>query len=234
MIEVAEKLARASYDNSLELLWEANYLMERDRLPRAYALGVLSSEESAKAFLWKAYSARLITDPKFPNDLVDHNVKLAHLVHIMAVPNLLGKYAGEVRDAMEKDKTTKDHSKHSLPALFQRMGKDREPILEVIRIFGTAGKSKLDGLYVDNQDGIVQKPSAVISRKMAEELLLFLNVALPQFYLILKRRDEDFRVMVEMLDPDLLSGSAWPSYVPRNKKLRFHHLPNFDKEKVSR
>ncbi len=235
MKEKAENLARASYDNSLDLLWEANYLMEKRRYSRAYALGVLSAEESAKAFLWKAFSVGIITDPKFPKDLRDHNVKLGHLIHIMAVPNLLGKYADEVKAAMEQDKGTTDHSKHVLPELFQRIGKDKEPIFEVIRIFGMASKSKLAGLYVDTEGDHIQRPSEVITSKMAEELLVFLNEALPGFFEILKRKDGRFRMMVDMLDPDLFKGSAWPSYVPRQKKLRLPpHLPNLDKEKISR
>lgn len=235
MKERAEKLARASYDNSLDLLWEANYLMEKKRYSRAYALGVLSAEESAKAFLWKAFSIGIITDPKFPKDLTDHNLKLGHLMHIMVVPNILGKHADEIKEAIKQDKGTTDHSKHILPAVYQRIGKDHEPILEVIRIFGRAGKSKLAGFYVDIDGDGIQRPSEVITSKMAEELLLFLNQALPGFFEILKRREDKFRTMVETLDPDLFLGSAWPSYTPREKKLRLNpHLPNSDKEKASR
>ena len=196
--------ANAAYQNSLSLLEDANLLEQGGRHARAYALAELSLEEFAKAFLYRCYAAGLIKDPDFHRDLNLHREKLFHAIHIMAATDLLVR----LRETIINDAKTKDHSKHILsqklddPATLQRID-------EVIDLLKVAHRARLRGLYVEvlPKSGELRVPRDVEWKNQTEKLLEFMNTYAHLFGTVLKDDDTSFVEMVDLIDPQVMSGT---------------------------
>jgi AbiV family abortive infection protein len=156
------KAAKAAYENSLALFEDAKLLYRHKRYPRAYALSVLSCEEFAKAFLYKCIACGFVVDPNFSRDLDFHELKLAHLAHILSMAQVIRFIIAKLPKAIEHDKKYKEHSEHIAPSVFDRASRiDPMPLIDVLR---GAHYFKILALYVDIKDGNLLRPTFMKKR----------------------------------------------------------------------
>lgn len=205
--ELYEEAALSAYDNSLDLLQEAEILHNNSKYARTYALCVLAAEEFSKSFLYKCQSVGLISDKDFMKDLRKHHEKIFHSIHLLISAYHIANYGREIDDAISRDKSETDHSKHLYPlALMDSIVKTMKKE-NIIKIFKAASTRKIYSFYVDIQDSKVLVPSKCISAKMAREILEILKSYLPGFEVILGSDDEGFKEIVKHIDPQIYSGS---------------------------
>jgi len=225
MNDLYRKAALAAYQNSLDLLEDANILFKQSRFARAYALGALSLEEFAKAFLYRCYSAGLITDPGFDRDITLHKEKLFHGMHLLTSAYTLSPESTFAR-VITHDKRISDHSQHLLPKAAPKIAlESMNRIEKLLKIFAGSHELKLSGIYteVDRKNGKVVSPSDIIKATDCNDLLTFLNTYMNGFEIILRAEDDRFRKDVELLDPQILSGtmkSDFNKYLKKEKKER--------------
>ncbi len=212
MNKIYEEGTHAAYKNSLSLLEEANIMFNNSKFARAYALGVLSAEEFAKSFIYKCISVGLIKHD-FRRDIIKHQEKIFHIIHILLMPRLLHVRYKKFLDACDHDKHEKDHSKHLGFEAFKRIYKfweyteDQDETLRQLRIFEHADNLKLKALYVDIVGNNVILPDDVIGMEKGKEIIDFLNTHAHGFEIILNESDEHFKEVVKLLDPQIYSGT---------------------------
>ena len=205
--ELYDEAALSAYENSLDLLQEAEILHSSFKYARTYALCVLAAEEFSKSFLYKCQSVGLISDKGFMEDLRKHDEKIFHGVHLLISVYHMANYGREIREAISHDKSEMDHSKHltrmALRDSFVKLMKNEN----IIKIFKAASTWKTYSFYVDIQDSRVLIPSERISAEMAKEILDILKSYLPGFEIILGSDDDRFKEIVKHVDPQIYSGS---------------------------
>lgn len=211
MKKVYEEAVLAAYKNSLDLKDEARLLFNNSFYSCAYALAVLSFEESSKAFLYKCVSAGLIEDRDFNRDIRNHEEKLFHVIHLLLIHYISFAKNERLFKAIEHDKNEKDHSKHiAVEALKKYFTTDPEEEKELmdkyLGIFNDMHNVKLKALYVDIQKDKIIKPKEVIDKERSYEIIDLLGF-LNGFDIVLSESDEQFKNMVKFIDPQIFSGT---------------------------
>ncbi len=202
MQELYEKAARAAYENSLALLYEARLLARRSRFARAYALCVLSAEEHYKYFLYKSVSAGLIPASLIRHWVIDHEEKILGLIHLVVVPWVLAYHIEEIREALDRDRTEPDHSKHAYPSVMDWVNKTSPSLVRrLTSVLKHAHDLKLRALYVDSVKGkVIAPPDINWERKFYKIHSVLDGFVRSDYFLGLD--DKEFRKMVEDYDPD--------------------------------
>lgn len=207
-----EKGAHAAYKNCLTLLREAVLLYKNKKYARGYALAVLSCEEFAKAFLYKCIACGLVVD-SYMRDLDKHELKLAHLAHILSMAVALRSIRDELDRAQRHDRKYKDHSKHLAPKVYDKLATfDNSHLIYVLKL---AHYYKIQALYVDVKDGKVSTPRFV-KKELCHKFLHIVDDYLTWFNVILNETPQEFKETVQVLDPDVLKRGT----------LKFDFMPN--------
>lgn len=205
MKELYERAARAAYENSKSLLYEARLLAESSKFSRAYALCVLSTEEFCKAFLYKSVSAGLIGNRKVSKIVLIHSEKIERFIHIIVAPFVISQHWQEFYGAIQHDKNEPDHANHIFPKAVDEIGKDVPHLVEILMaIFKHAHKRKLDSLYVEVRGKELIIPKEKVGEKDYRRIEVFLRNSIFGFEIFLgPDKNLEFRKTVETLDPGL-------------------------------
>lgn len=208
-----EKGARAAYKNCLALFREAVILYNHKKYARGYALAALSCEEFAKAFLYKCIGCGFVVD-SYVHDIDKHELKLAHLAHILSTAYALTTIRDELDRAQKHDRKFKDHSKHIWPKVYDKMKKlDTKPLVYLLQ---WAHRQKMLALYVDIKDGKLHTPN-FIKKEFCHKFLHIVADHLGGFNAILNETPAEFRETVQVLDPDILKkGTLKFDFMPRS------------------
>ena len=207
-----EKGAHAAYKNCLALLREGVILYNHKKYARSYALAVLSCEEFAKAFLYKCIACGFVVD-SYVHDLDKHELKLAHLAHILSTAYALTIIRDELDLAQKHDRKFKDHSKHITPKVYDKLKTlDRKPLIYIVK---WAHQQKMLALYVDIKDGKLHTPSFV-KKEFCHKFLHIAGDFLSGFNVVLNETPQEFKKSVQILDPDVLKkGTLKFDFMPR-------------------
>ncbi len=216
-MNVYERAAWASYENCLDLLDDANILVERSKFPRAYALTILAAEEFCKSYLYKCLSAGLTGKGKIKKIVPYHDEKIFRFIHLMVNPTTMAIHHSEIEEAMTHDKDEPDHSKHLYLEVMKRVHLESLGIVRwLTSTFKHAEILKLRALYVDLRRGNVLVPKDAVQVATVKKVHKFVANMVDGFDVILDEDHETFRKVAESIDPGL-------SYVlgptePRQKK----------------
>ncbi len=171
------QLAEASFENSLELLRDAESLRRRGSRGHAYSLLVLSIEEAAKAYLYKLAGEgvyRIVA--KKPNGvstysetkLFDHKFKhaiIARLVVVAILYSPVGKVLSKTRrthftrkqvEAMLADLL---HEQELMQIRLRPSGRAGAEIQRVFETLERANQRKNSGFYVGHEGGKIRRPN---------------------------------------------------------------------------
>ncbi|MFQ5970417.1 MAG: AbiV family abortive infection protein [Nitrososphaerales archaeon] len=207
-IELYEKAAKLAYANSLDLLKDANILFSHRRYARAFALGVLSCEEFTKAFLYKCVACGIIIDKNYYRDLRLHDLKLYHFIELITSNYAWRRIDGVRKKTSVYDQKFKDHSKHIFTKELDKIEDDvTQHVLNIINAFSPINELKFRALYVDVLKNEVLIPKNFMKKSGCNAFLAVLQRYLHGFDVILSTDEKKFRKVVEMLDPDILSGT---------------------------
>lgn len=200
--EMYEKAARAAYDNSRSLLYEARLLGRRSKFARGYALCVLATEEFCKAFLYKSVSAGLVNESQVRKVVASHSEKIFRFLHIIITPYEFSLHAEAIGETIEHDKKSPDHADHEFGGLMMKIARDSALISRLTATFGKADRRKMNALYVDVRGDRVIIPKDTITRKDYLQIEDLLTPSILGFRRVLRiKGDTDFRKIVEFLDP---------------------------------
>lgn len=200
--------AKAAYKNCIEILDEANLLLDHQAYPRAYALGVLSAEEFAKAFLAKAYAAGVVNDKRFLDDIMDHRIKQIHFVSIISTAMLLTKHGKGLLDELSEARQDPQTANQKIQNALDQMFNDTTDFDTISDLFSSAELLKQDGFYVRMVGDVLTTPSEKITPTLAKDAIRFLSSTLYHNENMFELSAADFKDLVMLLDPVLLSGKV--------------------------
>ncbi len=207
MKDAYEKAARASYENCLDLLDDANILATRSKFPRGYALTILAAKEFCKSYLYKCLSAGLAGKRQIRKIVASHDEKIFRFIHLITTPTIMSIHHVEIEKAISHDKHEPDHPKHLYPEAMSKVALESlGTIRELTSMFKNAEVLKLRALYVDlRKQGRVLVPNDAIQGATFKRVHKFLANIVQGFDVIIDEDDdENFRKTAEYIDPRLL------------------------------
>ncbi|MCH7560058.1 MAG: AbiV family abortive infection protein [Thaumarchaeota archaeon] len=196
--------ALEAYNNSIELLKEAEILFNSSKYARSYALSIFGLEEFAKSFMFKCMSFDIIKDRDFHSDIRKHREKMFHAIHIVAAFYELVRLNHIIEYSRKIDEKEPDHSKHVFPKLVKIK---KEPTDKIVKMLKNAHNKRLYAIYVDLKNNKVITPQKVVNEDGAKDLLVLLGSVIPGFDVILEEGKEKFQETISLLDPQIFSGT---------------------------
>lgn len=176
-----------AFQNSKNLLDEAIILYNAGSFQRAYALGVLSAEEFAKAFVYKGFADGWVKPDKvalYRHALTTHKAKVGMFKILASLTYSL--FSNPENWPIIESGNLPDGKRQ-----------DRKKAERIWKMFEQAEDLKLDAIYVDIRDGKVKSPKKAITWQMAKEILDFMteitmqyDVPSQEFRTILPTRNE--------------------------------------------
>lgn len=189
MIEIYEKAAKATFENAIDLLDEADLLYEKEKYARAHALAVLAAEELAKSAVYRFRSAGLVSEAElkeFETVLLDHTLKLTAFTSYGMALIMLREDPRELLRAWEE-------AQFRIMDLQKFVKPIKGSIAElVMRIFGSGNPTKKRAFYVEVKEVKLFTPKTSIEPELARQSIEIVHMTVPYFKHALEMTDKEY------------------------------------------